>query len=101
MLEKNKEISLSGESALEALADLEYILISLHKIGSYYEGKSLDEYRRETTDFIDDERVTQRLAKIRRILSEPFDSAVGEDDMDDIERRVSQLEFWSPSNESD
>ncbi|MFP3515128.1 hypothetical protein SB766_02835 [Pseudomonas sp. SIMBA_077] len=96
MLEKNKQISLSGESALEALAELEYILISLHKIGSYYVGKSVDEYRRETTDFIDDERVTQRLAKIRRILSEPFDSAVGEDDMDDIERRVSKLEFWNP-----
>lgn len=39
-------------------------------------------------------RINDRLNKIRRILSEPFDDRLGEDDMDDIERVVEKLSFW-------
>ena len=52
--------------------------------------------QRATTDFIDNQQVTQRLAQVRRILSEPFDHTLGEDDMDDIERHVQGLELWRP-----
>ncbi|SCZ27301.1 hypothetical protein SAMN03159313_2183 [Pseudomonas sp. NFIX46] len=36
MLENNKTIEINGEDALEVLAEIEFILISLHKMGSYY-----------------------------------------------------------------
>jgi hypothetical protein len=36
MLDTNKKIIIQGDSALEALAKIEFILISLHKMGSYY-----------------------------------------------------------------
>lgn len=101
MIEANNKITLSGESALEALAELEFILISLHKIGSYYADKSTDKYQRTTTKFIDDKHVAQRLAKVRKILSDPFDSSFGDDDMDDIERYVNQLAFWKPPQGAD
>ncbi|KQW09985.1 MULTISPECIES: hypothetical protein [Pseudomonas] len=96
MLERNKEIVISGESALEALAEIEFILISLHKMGSYYGDKPIEKYQRATTEFIDNEKVTQKLAKIRRIISEGFDTTLGEDDMDDIERRMEGINFWKP-----
>lgn len=96
MLDTNKKIIISGESALEALAEIEFILISLHKMGSYYSDKPLADYQRATTDFIDNERITQKLAKVRRILSENFDNSLGEDDMDDIERHMENIEFWKP-----
>lgn len=96
MLDTNKKIIISGESALEALAEIEFILISLHKMGSYYSDKPLADYQRATTDFIDNERITQKLAKVRRILSENFDNSLGEDDMDDIERYMENIEFWKP-----
>ena len=96
MLEKNKKIILTGEDALEALANIEFILISLHKMGIYYSDKPVEEYRKATTEFIDNENVTQRLAKIRTIISKNFDSTLGEDDMDDIERHVEGIEFWKP-----
>jgi len=96
MLEKNKKIILTGEDALEALANIEFIMISLHKMGSYYNDKPVEEYRKATTEFIDNENVTQRLAKIRTIISKNFDSTLGEDDMDDIERHVEGIEFWKP-----
>lgn len=96
MLERNKEIVIVGESALEALAEIEFILISLHKMGSYYSDKPIEEYQRATTEFIDNEKVTQKLAKVRRIISEGFDTTLGEDDMDDIERRMEGIDFWKP-----
>lgn len=70
MLEKNKEIILVGEEALEALKEIEFILISLHKIGSFYADKpgAVEEYRRTTTDFIDNCEVTKRLARVRTII---------------------------------
>ncbi|MFJ4251312.1 hypothetical protein [Pseudomonas sp. NPDC089741] len=96
MLEKNKQIVLNGKDALEVLADIEFILISLHKMGSYYADKPIEDYRKATTDFIDNEKVTQRLAKVRKIISKNFDSTLGDDDMDDIERHLEEIKFWKP-----
>ncbi len=100
MLEQNKKIVLTGKEALDALKDIEFILISLHKMGSFYAEKpgTLEEYRKATTDFIDDCAVTQRLAKVRRIVSMPFDDSLGDDEMDDMERHFSDLKFWEPMN---
>ena len=102
MLKANKKITLSGEELIEALKEIELILISLHKMGSYYgekfienEDKYKTEYEIETTRFIDDWSVTQRLAKVRRILSEKFDDTLGEDDMDDLERAMEGLKYWA------
>ncbi|WP_242176616.1 MULTISPECIES: hypothetical protein [unclassified Pseudomonas] len=99
MLEQNKKIVTTGKEALDALKEIEFILISLHKMGSFYAEKPgvLEEYRKATTDFIDDCAVTQRLAKVRRIISAHFDDSLGDDDMDDIERYFSDLNFWTPN----
>ncbi len=98
MLEQNKNIALTGEEALDVLREIEFILISLHKMGSYYAEKpgATEEYRRATTDFIDDCAITQRLGKVRTIISKNFDDTLGDDDMDDIERYCSDLKFWKP-----
>ena len=96
MLEKNKQIVLNGKDALEVLADIEFILISLHKMGSYYADKPVEDYLKATTDFIDNEKVTQRLAKVRKVISKNFDSTLGDDDMDDIERHLEEIKFWKP-----
>jgi hypothetical protein len=99
MIDKNKELRISGEKLLTVLRDVEYMLISLHKIGSYYAPDLpgvASEYCSETTRFVDDGEVTRRLAKIRTILSEPFDGTRGDDDLTDIERALEGLEFWRP-----
>lgn len=96
MLDTNKRIIIPGESVLEALAEIEFILISLHKIGSYYNDKPIADYQRATTDFIDNEKITQKLANVRRILSERFDNTLGKDDTDDIERHLANIAFWKP-----
>jgi hypothetical protein len=42
MLEKNKRITFSGEEIMEDLKEVELILISLHKMGSFYGEKFLE-----------------------------------------------------------
>lgn len=98
-LPANSIIQLSFEEAIEILGEIEAILISLHKIGSHYPEAGRD-YERETTRYIDGWRVTRRLAHARRILSEKFDTTLGNDDMDDIERALEGCPYWSsPSSE--
>ncbi|MGJ7532177.1 MULTISPECIES: hypothetical protein [unclassified Variovorax] len=103
MIDKRKELRIDGEKLLHILRDIEYVLISLHKIGSHYApdlpGKK-SEYCAETTKFIDDGEVTGRLAKIRAILSGAFDETRGVDDLTDIERALEGLEFWRPGSAS-
>lgn len=65
-------------------------------MGSYYSGKPIEDYQKATTDFIDNEGVTQRLAKIRKIISKNFDSTLWDDNMDDIERHMESIKLWKP-----
>ncbi|TXK70647.1 hypothetical protein [Paenibacillus sp. N3.4] len=103
MLESNKQLTYSGDEVIEVLKEIEIILVSLHKIGSYYgtkiqeygEEKYRHEYERETTRFIDEWGVTHKLANIRKILSGKFDNTLDVDNMDDLEKAMEGLENWS------
>ena len=109
LLPANRRIVLSGEDALRILCKIEFLLMSLNNIGRHYypdgdgDGDGDDDgadvqrrarYCAETTRFIDAQQTTTRLALMRRILSAPFDSTLGEDEMDDIERAVKALPLW-------
>jgi hypothetical protein len=97
MLEANKKLVYTGDEVLNVLQEIEFILISLHKIGSYYTEtlpNSYEEYARETTSFIDNNNVCDRLANIRKVLSRKFNNDLGVDDMSDIERALENINFW-------
>lgn len=95
---KNKLIAMSGLDLIEALRELELILISLRNIGRAC-CHDIDTYKNETVRFIDDWGVTHRLAKVREILSRGFDSELGDDDMDDLERAMEDLVYWEEPNQ--
>ena len=66
-------------------------------MGSYYAddtGADKQEYEKETTAFIDNSLVCDRLANIRARLSGSFDLSLGDDDMDDLERACEDIEYW-------
>lgn len=96
MLKTNEKIILTFHEAIEVLKEIEVILISLHRMGSYYfcMDKDQEGYEKETTRFIDESMVTHRLAKVRKILSMKFDDTCGADEMDDIEREMQNLKYW-------
>jgi len=98
---KNRSLRIDGKELLGVLRDVEYMLISLHKIGAYYAPELPDrksKYNAETTKFIDEGEVTKRLARIRSTLTRVFDDTRGEDDLTDIERALEGLQFWSPGS---
>lgn len=100
--DKNKSITYSGEDMINVIREIDYILVSLHDMGSWYADKmpaKIQEYEHETTAFIDEERVCDRLAAIRRTLSEGFDHSLGADDMDDIERACADTVYWQKPKE--
>lgn len=94
----NRRIEIAGEDAMRVLREIELVLTSLHKIGSFYavaDESEKQNYDRETTRFIDEWRVTARLAEARAVLSRCFDSTLGEDDMDDLEREMESVDYWA------
>jgi hypothetical protein len=95
---ENQRIEISGEDAIRILREINLVVVSLHKIGSYYAVADEVEranYERETTRFIDDWKVTARLAEARAVLSKAFDTTLGDDDMDDLERAMESVDYWS------
>lgn len=103
MLKKNETIIMQGRDVARALRAIVYIQKSLKNIDAYYYNNptlSGNESTRiahaiEKNRFIDDHGITRKLAKVRRILSEPFSKELGEDEMDDLERRVEGIIFWT------
>ncbi|MBC8063029.1 MAG: hypothetical protein H7Y18_20550 [Clostridiaceae bacterium] len=102
MQKVNENITFTFNELEEVLKEIEVVLQSLHRQGSYYgdkftydEERYHGEYEKETTRFIDEWRVCGRLAKIRGILSDKFDHTLGEDDMDDLERAMDKVKHWS------
>lgn len=102
LLKDNEKIHLSGEEAIDILNEVEYMLISLRDIARHYydnaDGCISDQnralYCEETTRFIDEGGVTERLAKIREKITGKFNLELGDDDMDDIERAMESLKYW-------
>ncbi len=84
------------------LKEIEYLLISLNKNSrlllqscrrtTYRSNRG--RIRTETTRFIDQNQITRRLAKVRRVVSEKFNNGRGDDDMSDLEREMELLRYW-------
>jgi hypothetical protein len=94
-LKKNKTLNYNGLDILNILKEIEYILCSLHDMGAYFTDKDRTLYEKETTEFIDNSLVCDRLANIRYVLCQQFDLSLGNDEMDDIERVCENLPYWS------
>lgn len=99
MMRENEEIKFSGDELICALSEIEIILISLDRLGAYfgtkhYNGVDKKEYEAEVTKFVEDWKVVDRLVKVRRVLSEKFDSTLGDDNMDDLERGMTHIKYW-------
>lgn len=95
--EENEKVTYEGMQVALILKELDFILVSLHKIGSYYAEDiriNREQYEKETTQFIDNSFVCPRLAKIRSVLSQKFDRQEDEDGLDDLERICEQIPYW-------
>jgi hypothetical protein len=78
MRSENEEIFLSKKDVGAILRELEFILVSLGRLNRHYERELIADlaecegYCAAVTKFVDAERVTDRLAKMRMIISSKF-----------------------------
>ena len=100
MIEKNKNIHLDGNEALEIIKKLDQYVVSLDKIKSYHADprneKTAEEENHVLANYIIERKLGPELAYIRGVLSSKFDLSLGEDDMDDVERYCDTNTYWSP-----
>lgn len=95
---ENEKVTYDGMQVALILKELDFLVVSLDKIGSYYveDIKNKRElYEKETTQFIDKSWVGPRLASIRAILTQKFNLQEDEDGLDDIERICEQIPYWN------
>jgi hypothetical protein len=90
-------LSFSREDIITILSDLNMMVSSLDRLGTAAAFDSEHDAER-VRDFVDRWRVTQRLARIRHLLSEPFPLTLGSDDMDDLERLMQGVPHWTESH---
>ena len=93
-LKENIKIKYKRKEILAVLMELDYILCSLHYMGSFYCDKDRDQYEKETTRFIDDNLICNRLASIRYVLSVSFDEGLSENDADNLEKVFETIPYW-------
>ena len=93
---QNQKVCYRRKDIIKILADLNVLVVSLDRIGSYYsECKSKEEYQALSSNFLDEWKILPKLASARKILDSAFSSELGEDDMDELEREFQDLQYWS------
>ena len=95
--EDNEKVTYDGMQMALILKELDFLVVSFDKIGSYYAEDirtNREQYEKETMQFIDNSWVGPRLANIRAILTQKFNLQEGEDELDDIERICEQIPYW-------
>lgn len=91
----NQTICFDGQELIEVFKEIDFILISLAEMGRNYECyKNHHAYETDTTRFIDECQITQKLANIRGMMANNFDNTLGDDGMDDLERAVENTQYW-------
>jgi hypothetical protein len=88
-------IEIDRAALIEALRGLEAIVVSLDRIGSASANLSKAEYDRLSSEFLDDWDVSRKLARLRTVLSQSFSEELGADEMDELEREMQGLKYWS------
>ena len=83
------------DTMLAVLRDLEQIVVSLDRIGSATHDQSEREQDAALAGFVREWRVSEKLSRARRTLSEPFSDELGPGDMDELERELAGVVPWS------
>jgi hypothetical protein len=83
------------DAILGLLRNLNQLVVSLDRIGSSAADMSREETNATLKDFISEWGVLGKLAQARRVLSEPFSDEPGPDGMDELEREMQAVEYWS------
>ena len=81
----------SEENIVNILKDINEMVVSLDRMDSVYHEFSEEEWKDELINYLISKKVSQKLSKIRTVLSEPFSNDLGDDDMSFLEREMQDV----------
>ena len=87
-------LKIDRSALVTALRNLETIVVSLDRLGSCATEMNEEEYKESLVAFLADWDVFAKLSEARRLLSEPFETELGNDGMDELERELEGITFW-------
>ncbi|WP_444957165.1 hypothetical protein [Microbulbifer sp. ZKSA002] len=89
------ELIYSKEEILSVLRDINEFVVSLDQMNKVHHEFGEEAWKDEIIDYFQSARVSDRLAQVRSMLSKPFPSEIGPDDMDDLEREMQGVQYWT------
>ena len=88
-------VSYSKIEVIKILKDINEFVVSMDQINKIHHDHTEEEWGDALLDYLHENKVSERLSQIRSILSKPFSNEVGEDDMDELEREMESVNYWS------
>ncbi len=90
-----QEVSFSEQEVIEVIKHLNGIVVSLDRLTSAHVDLTPELWRTAVFEYFMSSEALKALPKCREILSRPFSTELGPDDMDDLERAMQHSEYWS------
>ncbi len=91
----SKQISFSEDEIISVLKHIDGIVVSLDRLTSAHIDLSPELWQTAVFEYFMSSEALKKLPECREILSRPFSSEIGPDDMDDLERALQESEYWS------
>ncbi len=91
-----KTITYSRKKVIEVLRTLDEIVVSLDHLGSASYEMTKRQSLEALDDFISRHRIFRKTTKARTILSSAFSRRLGADGMDELEREMQDVPYWTP-----
>ena len=91
-----KKVKFTYEEIIEMLKELNVIVVSYDKMGSYYHDyeERWREYADEATKFTDNNRICNRISKIRYIISSRFNETYNDKTIEKSYEVFDKLKYW-------
>ena len=100
MANPDDEIVVQRRVLITALRQLEMVVVSLDHVGSATAGASEIEQALVLRKFIIEWGVFGRLAEARALLGDYFSREPGPDDLEELERELQDVRYWSASSQT-
>jgi hypothetical protein len=91
----SQPVEYNKDEIIEVLRHINGIVVSLDRLGAAHTDMTNDLWRKAVVDYFLNSESLRSLAKCRKVLSAPFPSELGEDNMDELERELEDSEYWS------
>jgi hypothetical protein len=80
---------------VNVLKHIEELVVSLDRITAAYHDVPREQWKEIVVEYFLESEGLMALSNCRTILSAPFSTELGDDDMDELERALAGVKYWS------